>query len=401
MAELNKIKIQKIKVAGQPIYPATILDAVKDATAKITVNGSEVDNPSYGKTLREIIVDNEKVTAASLNDLNTKVGDLASLETTDKTDLVAAINSVKAAAAGDVGDITELETEAKDSAVDAINELKTRLDNAVGTPVEGDTNTQSIGAVSGRVKAIEDSIGAAADGTIDTLGEVLTWFNEVSAADGTYKVTLGDGDDAAEVELGKGQAGLLSTVAENKFAIGTAGTPASGNEGEEGYVAAVPGTGLTGRIEALEALTGTDSVEDQIADAIDALAGEATGSDNTAAEGEASNAKVTVTVASENGEVSSVTVTTNDIASAALVGTLPTGDDAPEATTVVGYAEELVAAEEAARKAQIGELGKVSEEEGAADHTVKSYVDAQVAAGFSAVDLTDAEEAAVEYDDVF
>lgn len=39
-----------------------------------------------------------------------------------------------------------------------------------------------------------------------------------------------------------------------------------------------------------------------------------------------------------------------------------------------------VAAEETARKAQIGELGKVSEEADAADHTVKSYVDAAVEA---------------------
>lgn len=60
-----------------------------------------------------------------------------------------------------------------------------------------------------------------------------------------------------------------------------------------------------------------------------------------------------------------------------FIGELP--EDA-EAETVVAYAEEIVAAEEAARKAQIGELGKVSEEEDAADHTVKSYVDAAVEA---------------------
>lgn len=58
-----------------------------------------------------------------------------------------------------------------------------------------------------------------------------------------------------------------------------------------------------------------------------------------------------------------------------FIGELP--EDA-EAETVIGYAEEIVAAEESARKAQIGELGKVSDEEGAADHTVKSYVDAKV-----------------------
>ena len=43
------------------------------------------------------------------------------------------------------------------------------------------------------------------------------------------------------------------------------------------------------------------------------------------------------------------------------------------------YADTKVGAEETARKAQIGDLGKVSAEEGAADHTVKSYVDAAVA----------------------
>lgn len=60
-----------------------------------------------------------------------------------------------------------------------------------------------------------------------------------------------------------------------------------------------------------------------------------------------------------------------------FIGEIP--EDA-EAETVVGYVDEVVVAEEAARKAQIGELGKVSEEEGAADHTVKSYVDAAVEA---------------------
>lgn len=65
-----------------------------------------------------------------------------------------------------------------------------------------------------------------------------------------------------------------------------------------------------------------------------------------------------------------------------LIGALPEDTDAK---TVIEYAEKLVAAEEAARKAQIGDLGKVSEEEGAADQTVKGYVDAKV----DALDATD------------
>lgn len=59
-----------------------------------------------------------------------------------------------------------------------------------------------------------------------------------------------------------------------------------------------------------------------------------------------------------------------------------------------GDLQDAIDAEEAARKAQIGALGKVSEEEGAADHTVKSYVDAAVEAiNGAADDLEDRVEA--------
>lgn len=53
-----------------------------------------------------------------------------------------------------------------------------------------------------------------------------------------------------------------------------------------------------------------------------------------------------------------------------------------EVARAEGAEEDLQTAindEETARKAQIGNLGKVSAEEGAADHTVKSYVDAKIA----------------------
>lgn len=49
-----------------------------------------------------------------------------------------------------------------------------------------------------------------------------------------------------------------------------------------------------------------------------------------------------------------------------------------------------IAAEETARKAQIGDLGKVGEGEDAADQTVKGYVDAEIAKVNSAVDGLDA-----------
>lgn len=48
---MAEIKVKKILEAGKVIYPATILDAVKDSKSVIN-NGA---NPNYGKTLREIL----------------------------------------------------------------------------------------------------------------------------------------------------------------------------------------------------------------------------------------------------------------------------------------------------------------------------------------------------------
>lgn len=88
--------------------------------------------------------------------------------------------------------------------------------------------------------------------------------------------------------------------------------------------------------------------------------------------------KVGIKVTQVDGLVTSVLVKTNDIASAddldALEALVGTAEDTKAKATVFG----AIAKEEDARKAQIGELGKVSEDEGAADHTVKSYVDAKV-----------------------
>ena len=81
-----------------------------------------------------------------------------------------------------------------------------------------------------------------------------------------------------------------------------------------------------------------------------------------------------------------------DYAFSAKIGEVP--DDktvadfvAASVTTEKNRAEEAegelqgaITAEVAARVAQIGALGKVSEDDGAADHTVKSYVDAKIAA---------------------
>lgn len=175
----------------------------------------------------------------------------------------------------------------------------------------GDDASKSVRTIANEELA-KQLIPENAKEALDTLQEIAAWIQKHP-------------DDATAMN---------AAIEANAAAIGAA-KPGVGNEGEDGYVAPVAASGLTKRVDDLEALMGTDSVEAQIDAAIDALGGSATGSDaveNTAAEGEPSNAvpaKVTVTVTSENGEVNSVAVATNDIASAAALSALTAevGDD--------------------------------------------------------------------------
>lgn len=64
-----------------------------------------------------------------------------------------------------------------------------------------------------RVKALEDfNTLADVDDKINTVKDILDWFDSVSEASTNYKVTV----DSSIVDLGKGQAGLLTSVAHNK-----------------------------------------------------------------------------------------------------------------------------------------------------------------------------------------
>ena len=64
-----------------------------------------------------------------------------------------------------------------------------------------------------RVKALEDFNKVAdSDGKINTVKDILDWFDSVSEASTNYTVTV----DGSIMDLGKGQAGLLTSVARNK-----------------------------------------------------------------------------------------------------------------------------------------------------------------------------------------
>lgn len=174
-----------------------------------------------------------------------------------------------------------------------------------------------------RLSALETLVGAAEDAAdstvIDRVAEVLDWFKNLP-------------------EEEAGGVALVAQVNANKTAIGTA------KDGE------TAGTGLTGRVEALEAVNA--AADFTVTD--EAVAGQYVSQVSQGSNGKISVVRADLptmtTVAdkatghvtvSTNAETKVVTINEDDIASAKLVGELPTGDDAPVATTVVGYAKEL------------------------------------------------------------
>ncbi len=199
---MSIVQIKKIKIAGNPVYPATILDAIKDPISKITVNQVEQANPNYGKTLREIL----NSSSESLADLANKIGTVTDLKTTQKTNLVGAINEIKDAISSiATSDQVQANTEAiatlngtgDGSISKAVSDLKEAL---IGDATEqGDT----FGELENRLENIEKLITDGSDSDtdiIDNITEIITWFTGVK-----------------ETETG---AALISDVAANKKAIG-------------------------------------------------------------------------------------------------------------------------------------------------------------------------------------
>lgn len=75
------------------------------------------------------------------------------------------------------------------------------------------TLTTSTSGLESRIKALEDFNKVAdADDKINTVKDILDWFDSVSEASTNYTVTIDD----SIIDLGKGQAGLLTSVAHNK-----------------------------------------------------------------------------------------------------------------------------------------------------------------------------------------
>lgn len=217
MAELSPVKIKKIFEAGKLIYPATILDAVKDATEKITVNGVEVANPTYGKTVREIIVDNEKVTAAALNDHETRMAALESADASAVTaDKIAAWDKAVTDATKALADAATADGKAVDaqSAADAAQADATSALEAIGD------------STSGLVKDVADLKAAVGEGSdLDTRLDAL-------------EATVGDSASGLVKDVADNAQAIADEETARKAQIGDLGKQAVAADAPEGTVAA-------------------------------------------------------------------------------------------------------------------------------------------------------------------
>ena len=276
---MSTVQIKKITSQGNPIYPATILDAVKDATAKITVDGTEQDNPTYGKTVREIITDNEKVTATALNELNTRVGTVADLKTSAKDSTVDAINELVDKAASDVldgdsgytigglsnGDSLEgltaaeildkiLKPEYLPQFTDAGNPTLTYKGSLVGTvevvttlPAIADFTT-SAGSIAKAVAGSYTATGGAGTCATVTLDSNTAGGSAGSASTkpgtATYKVTCDYAAGTTEVKTNKGNS--TKYTSSNSTTLSSKGSDSSHTTGTDPYyIKAISGKSAT------------------------------------------------------------------------------------------------------------------------------------------------------------
>ena len=124
--------------------------------------------------------------ASELNDTNSKRGELASLTTSAKTSVVAALNALDAYAKSlepRIGDLSTLSTGAKTNLVVAINELSSSLSNAtnINDATSSNTSTYSSDKINDLVtQTLADLIGAAPD-ALNTLAEIASELSETDS----------------------------------------------------------------------------------------------------------------------------------------------------------------------------------------------------------------------------
>lgn len=179
------MKIKKIKSQGQFFYPATVLDAVKDASAKITVDGSEQSNPNYGKTVREILAANEK----EVSDLKTTIDSMATdSKVTELSNAIATLNGSESTT-GSVANSVK-------NSIDSLDVAAVGGDGKVITTVseaDGKISATAIDLTASKVASVasvatDDKVAVTGDTVADAIASLATSIKEAEKSAAKYTV---------------------------------------------------------------------------------------------------------------------------------------------------------------------------------------------------------------------
>lgn len=158
-----------------------------DAGAKAISDKATANENSIGDiTTLTTTIKSDLVSAVNeVNASASKVGDLTTLNTTAKNTLVAAINEVYAEAIK-VGDLTDLDTTAKNNVVSAINEVKSNIDNFNLTTYNVIPEA-NISVNTGTLSIKDITVAKNSDGSLAKIyGSVGGYVNGA----GTYTITI-------------------------------------------------------------------------------------------------------------------------------------------------------------------------------------------------------------------
>ena len=128
---INEIDDKILDIVNEIIGNLSDLTTTDKSNVVAAINEvkSDVDNTDEKIGDLDSLTTTDKTDLVSaVNEVNGNIGDLGSLTTTDKTDLVSAVNEVD----GDIGDLDSLTTTAKNNLVAAINEV---ADSVVNIPL--------------------------------------------------------------------------------------------------------------------------------------------------------------------------------------------------------------------------------------------------------------------------
>ena len=146
--------------------------------------------------------------------LANKIGELADLNTTDKTNLVSAINEVLSTIGTVAGDLTDLNTTDKSNLVSAINEVLSTIGTVAGNLTDLNTTDKSnlVSAINEVLSTITTVAGDLTDLNTTDKSNLVSAINEVLSTIGTVAGNLTDLNTTDKSNLVSAINEVLSTI---------------------------------------------------------------------------------------------------------------------------------------------------------------------------------------------